>query len=102
MELNLSPPILHQHGKTRKGVPPQSFKPQPHESPSAENSQQLLCEEGDVLLLKPVFKPNVFLKTLKFLQNNGAARSGCMIKFEDLKASAHRVLKQPVLICTMR
>lgn len=42
-----------------------------------------------------------FFKKLKFLQKNVADHSGCMIKFEDLKATENRVLNQVVLICIM-
>lgn len=36
--------------------------------------------------------------SMKFLQNKAAESLGCMIKFEDLKATENRVLSQVVLI----
>lgn len=44
---------------------------------------------------------NAFFKKMKFLQKNVADHSGCMIKFEDLKATENRVWNQVVLICIM-
>ena len=42
-----------------------------------------------------------FFKKMKFLQNNVADYLGCLIKFEDLKATENRVLIQVVFICIM-